>query len=397
MRQILDAAIEKKIPAIWRQAFRPFFLFGALFSALAIFVWVFSLFHKTLVSPPLGLHFWHSHEMIFGFVAAIIAGFLLTAVQNWTGLRAVNGKALIILFSVWALGRLINLVNFDLPIWFIALTQGTFWLLVIYHLIKPVWLIRQFRNLIFLPILSIFCVLDVSSYYVATQHPLLLQVLPKTSVFLVLLLMTMISGRVFPMFTANGTNTPRAKVSKGLEITTIVFTIALVTMPLIEVPFSLSAQLVAMVYLIAALLHAVRALQWKPWVTLKVPLVWSLHLSYWFIPLGLCLIGLHKLGFAVTYSAALHAITVGAISLMILAMISRVSLGHSGRPIIPAAPVKYSFLILALAAVSRITAESIQYQTLLTISALLFVFAMVLFFVNYFKILTSPRPDGRPG
>ena len=397
MRQILDAAIEEQTPAIWRQAFRPFFLFGSIFSALAVFIWVFSLFHQPIISTPLGLHFWHSHEMIFGFVAASIAGFLLTAVQNWTGLRAINNIPLIGLFSVWALGRLINLVNMGLPIWCIAAVQAMFWLGVIYCLIKPVWQIRQFRNLIFLPILSIFCMLDVSSYYVATQHPMLLTVLPKTSVFLVLLLMTMISGRVFPMFTANGTNTPRANINKSLELSTIVITILLVVLPLLEVPFSINNLLVAFFYALAAILHALRALQWKPWVTLKVPLVWSLHLSYWFIPLGLLLIALNKFGFAVTYSSGLHAITLGAMSLMILAMISRISLGHSGRPIIPASPVKYSFLLLACSALCRIAAEFVWYQSLLTVAAALYSLAFIVFIATYFNILTSPRADGRPG
>lgn len=397
MRQILDAAIEQQTPPIWRQAFRPFFLFGAAFSALAVALWVFSLLQQPLVSPPLGLHFWHSHEMIFGFVAAIIAGFLLTAVQNWTGLRAINDIPLITLFSVWALGRLFNLVDLSLPVWFIAAVQAIFWLGVIYHLVKPVWLIRQFRNLIFLPILSIFCLLDVTSYYVAIHHPLLLQAIPKTSVFLVLLLMTVISGRVFPMFTANGTNTPRANINKKLEFATIAISILLVAAPLLEVPLSLSTSFVAGLYILAAVLHALRAIQWKPWVTLTVPLVWSLHLSYWFIPLGLLLIALNKFGFAVTYSSGLHAITLGAMSLMILAMISRISLGHSGRPIIPAASVKYSFWLLALAAICRVMAEFVHYQTLLISAAVMFVLAFTVFIMTYFKILTSPRADGRPG
>lgn len=401
MLQITDLQVEQKMWPLLRQAFRPMFLLGASFSAIAMLLWILAL-AGTITLPVYGnVLVWHSHEMIFGFVAAIVVGFLLTAVQNWTGLRATHGRALGILTTVWVLGRLAFLFGANLPVWLVAGIDLLFLPLAAVLLAIPLIQVKQQRNLFFVPVLFLLTFCNALMHYGLIENRFDLQQLgSQNAVWLVTLLMAIVGGRVLPMFTANGTMTQKAEPIVWLD------RIALGSLWLIFVLniTLFSAQLpngvMALIYGICAVALAIRCLRWRIWITWRVPLLWSLHIAYLFIPVGLALFALRELGVNVSNSVAIHALTAGAMGNMILAMIARVSLGHSGRPLQPKAIMSVAFLLVVTAALSRVVLVWLLPEFSLpwyALSAAAWILAYAIYVVVYLPILTTPRPDGRPG
>lgn len=401
MLQITDLQVEQKMWPLLRQAFRPMFLLGASFSAIAMLLWILAL-AGTISLPVYGnVLVWHAHEMIFGFVAAIVVGFLLTAVQNWTGMRATHGRALGILTTVWLLGRLAFLFGANLPAWLVAGIDLLFLPLSAILLAVPLIKVKQQRNLFFVPVLFLLTFCNALMHYGLVSERFDIQQLgSQNAVWLVALLMAIVGGRVIPMFTANGTMTTKAepivwldRIGLGSLWLVFILNITLFSAQLPDV-------VMAAIYAISAVALGVRCLRWRIWITLRVPLLWSLHIAYWFIPLGLALFALRELGFNISNSIALHAITAGAMGNMILAMIARVSLGHSGRPLQPKAIMSLAFLLVAVAALSRVLLTWLVPEFSMSwfmFSAAAWILAYLIYVVVYLPILITPRPDGRPG
>ncbi len=376
--QITDLATEQKLLPLLRQAFRPMFLFGAAFSAIAMLLWGLALAGHIQLSPFANVLFWHSHEMLFGFVSAIVIGFLLTAVQNWTGLRAPHGNSLLIISLLWLSGRLLLLFGQELPLYLVAAVDLSFLPVCAYLLARPLLQVGQNRNLFFVPVLLLLTACNALMYIgVAYNRYDFIQLGSQNAVWLVTLLMAVVGGRVLPMFTANGTQTKK-----------------------VEPVLWLDRAALACLFAVAALLSALRCLRWKIWLTVKVPLLWSLHLAYWCIPLGLALYSARYAGVNISNSVALHTLTAGAMGSMILSMMARVSLGHSGRVLKPHAIMSLAFLLVLAAAISRTVliwlwpAQTMQW---LWLGVGGWVLAYTLYVLVYFPVLTTPRPDGRPG
>ncbi|WP_339878012.1 NnrS family protein [Pseudidiomarina gelatinasegens] len=401
MLQITDLQVEQKMWPLLRQAFRPMFLLGASFSAIAMLLWILAL-AGTISLPVYGnVLVWHAHEMIFGFVAAIVVGFLLTAVQNWTGMRATHGRALGILTTVWLLGRLALLFGANLPAWLVAGIDLLFLPLSAILLAVPLIKVKQQRNLFFVPVLFLLTFCNALMHYGLVSERFDIQQLgSQNAVWLVALLMAIVGGRVIPMFTANGTMTTKAepivwldRIGLGSLWLVFILNITLFSAQLPDV-------VMAAIYAISAIALGIRCFRWRIWITLRVPLLWSLHIAYWFIPLGLALFALRELGFNISNSIALHAITAGAMGNMILAMIARVSLGHSGRPLQPKAIMSLAFLLVAVAALSRVLLTWLVPELSMSwfmFSAAAWILAYLIYVVVYLPILITPRPDGRPG
>ncbi|TDG15935.1 NnrS family protein [Seongchinamella unica] len=384
-------------PGLFRLAFRPFFLGGALFSVLAVLLW------SSIVSGGTGLNvyggglWWHGHEMLFGFVAAIVVGFLLTAVQTWTGITGIKGRPLAALFLLWLCARLALVLPALVPLWLTISLDLLFLPLAAVLLSLPVIRIRQWRNIVFVPVLLAMAAANGASHVsVVRQDPALQAVAFNFMVMLVSLLITVVAGRVVPMFTANGTGTERVPPLPWLE------RLCLLSM-LLAIPAAVwmpdSPAIASLALFFAAACHGLRVLRWRTWVTLATPLVWSLHLSYWALVLGLGLLGVSRLSDSVSLSQALHVLTVGGMGLMILAMISRVSLGHTGRTLQVGPVMVVAYLSLLAALILRVSGQwwLADYRDVIIGSALLWAVAYGLFFVRYLPILASPRPDGRPG
>jgi len=399
--QITDRQKEDQITPILRQAFRPFFLFGAGFSSIAIFLWGLMLAGKINLSVYGNSIFWHSHEMIFGFAVAIILGFLLTAVQNWTGLRAPHGNTLLVLSVLWFAGRLGLLFGNELPWWLVSIVDISLLPIAALLFARMVLKVKQTRNLFFVPILLLLSICNAFMHYGLNFGDYQIQILGTYSaVFLITLLMAIIGGRVMPMFTANGTKTEKVQPRLWVERVALGSLWLIFAVYFFNLTSLVPNQLLSVLFAASAIAHIVRVIRWKIWITWRVPLLWSLHLAYWFIPLGLALFSLYYSGLVSGSSVAIHALTVGAMGGMILSMLARVSLGHSGRPLQPKLIMSGAFLLIFLSALVRVLLFLLVPQMIskwLMISTITWSLAYGIYVIVYFKVLTTPRADGNPG
>lgn len=387
-------------PAILGLAFRPFFLLSACFSALAIPAWVLLLTGELSFSPYGHSLFWHSHEMLFGFAAAVLAGFLLTAVQNWTSIPGLSGKPLGFLVALWLCARLLMIWPLIPPL-FIAIIDTSFLLAVAYCFAQPLIKTKNFRNLILVAVL----VLMASANGVSHLGPLkqqwqLSQQGMQLFIWLIVLVMTIIAGRVVPMFTANGTGTQRCTPLPLLEMSCMTSSILLVITQGLGLARLLPDAVNILLLLSAAALHLTRLIRWRFWITLKTPLLWSIHLSYLFIPIGLMAITGSYFFDSLTNVTAEHWLLAGAMANMMLAMMARVALGHTGRPLVSRPIMSLAFSALALAGVIRSLGAWLfvdQYLNSLLFAAALWCFAFALFSICYWPVLTQARIDGKAG
>ncbi len=398
--QILDSQKENAIWPLFRLGFRVFFLGGALVATVSMVLWLLLLSGGNYLPGIQNSIWWHAHEMLFGFTLAIIAGFVLTAMQNWTGIPGVRGWPLAIASCLWFLPRVL------LPIlgeknWLVMILDIAWLPLVAIFLARPVIQVRQWRNLFFVPLMVLFTVLNGLSYYAAYINDWLLsERIFITTVLAITALVTVMGGRVIPFFTSRATNTDKPIPILALEWVSL-GSIWLATFAWLLLPRSESMNMiVASLMILAAVANIVRILRWKTIPALKVPLLWILHLGYWFIPTGLLVFASALLEQTTTYSNASHLLTAGALGSVVLGMIARVSLGHSGRPLQPSKWMTVAFAIILLAGLIRgftalilptYLAESYQ------VSGSLWVLAYGLFVVFYWPVLTKPRIDGRPG
>ncbi|WP_286263495.1 NnrS family protein [Thalassotalea atypica] len=379
-------------PAILELAFRPFFLLGALFSVIALIMW--SLLLNGSISTAIygGSLWWHIHEMLFSFATAIITGFLLTAVQNWTGVPSISGKKLMWLVLLWLSARVLFFMPALVPQWFIAVIDVSFLPAVAIALGYPIVKVKLWRNLMFIPILLAMASTNIAMHVAAINNdPMLMSNASTAMVLMVTLVMTIMGGRVFPMFTANGTQTSRVATIEWLDTTTITSTVFVIfiTLGVIDI----SGAIKAILLFSCAFFHIIRVARWKVWVTLRTPLVWSLHFSYWCIPIGLIIFGLSEISPMFTHSQAIHTLTVGAMGSMILSMISRVSLGHTGRQIIVGKAMTFALVAIIFSFVVRVFGGYWleDYMEVINTAVFFWVVGYGSFFVLYLPILTKPR------
>lgn len=397
-----DNRIALAIPPIFRLAFRPLFLGGVLFSVVAMAWWTYFWAVPTHWEPYGGAVWWHGHEMLFGFGAAIVVGFLLTAVQSWTGVTGLRGAPLAVLALLWLSGRVVLGfgVMLGLPIWLAALVDVSFLLLASLAMAYPVLKAKQWRNLMFVPILFVLALLNATSHWAVINHQfnIATQALHGT-IILFSLIITILGGRVIPAFTANTTRCARKPPIKLLEITSLLSIIVLLIIAFTGFD-NVPAELLFIVSVVAALANAWRFSRWGILHSLPEPLLWSLHIAYIFIPLGFAMLALHSIGLMQNTSAALHSITVGAIGGMILGMISRVTLGHTGRQLAPPQIISLAYLFIFLAAIVRVAVPAwLPAFTLwgIAIAGVLWIFAYGIYLVFYAHMLVTPRIDGQAG
>ncbi len=378
---------------VFEFAFRAFFLLGSFTSIVALIVWLANLngtftFELSGLSPIV----WHAHEMIFGFAATVAVGFILTAVQTWTGRPTVSQKPLALLILLWCITRVCFWLNTGDSIYLGIALQSLWWLSVIFFYSRIVLAAQNRRNYLFIPLLIVMASLNIGMLWldmVNQAHSSLH--LARTAVMLFTLLMTVVGGRVIPFFTVKGANTAAIVMPKVLEHLVLIAAILAVTVFFIG-PNYISSDIFVGVMFSAGLLHFIRMLFWRTSSTFKVPLLWSLHLSYLLMAVGVFLLGVSQLSAGVQVSSALHLITIGGIGLMITSMMSRVSLGHTGRMLQPKQVISWAFLMMFAAAIVRLV---FPYYALVmegwALSVLLWIAAQVIFLLVYIPILTSPR------
>lgn len=386
---------------IARLAFRPFFLLAALFSLGAMVVWLAFWHGSILLQPQGGLMWWHQHEMLFGFGAAVVAGFLLTAVQTWTGRPSLSGGPLLGLVGIWLLGRLLLAFPMGLPAWIPAAVDLAFLPLVAAVMGVLVIRVRLWRNLMFAPVLLLLALANLAMHLgVILGRPPLIREGGYLAVLLIVALMVLLGGRVIPFFTSRRLGRAQRAPWPPLEGLALgsVLLLALLQLAVLwgaPVPDALRGGLM----LVAAAANGLRLARWDGHLTLGEPLLWGLHLSYGFIVVGLTMWALALTG-AFRVELALHALAIGGIAAMMLAMMARVSLGHTGRPIrtLPGIGVALGLMFAGallrapvLALFPRIT------HWTYSLSILFWCLAFLIFLFHYTRPLMSARVDGKDG
>ncbi|HEC26370.1 MAG TPA: NnrS family protein [Gammaproteobacteria bacterium] len=359
--------------------FRPFFLLAGVSAVLLILIWSL-LFSAVGPDTVYGTVYWHGHEMVFGYVMAVVAGFLLTAVKNWTGRQTLNGIPLLALSILWLVARLLPFFPASIPYWLVA-TIDLLFLPALAAAILPLLLkTKNYRNLIFIGIILLLTAANIVFHFgvagiLASGQAYGLY----AAVYTILLLISIMGGRVIPFFIEQGVSgdfTRKSYPAIEISASAVLLLLGILhTVGAIGIPAVIIA-------LLAAVLHLIRLSGWYVKGIWRVPLLWVLVLAYGWIIVGLFLMALAMAGlFAI--SLAFHALTIGGIGLMTMGMMVRVSMGHSGRKLVAPGLLPAAFVALNLAVVVRVFLPMLMpiesYPLLVLISALIWVFAFTIF------------------
>lgn len=379
-------------PALFSYGFRPFFLFGALWSIVAVALWLPLLsgaFSLPIVLSPIE---WHAHELIFGYVPAIVAGFLLTAVPNWTGRLPVVGTPLAALFSVWMLGRIAVLTSGLVGAVPAAVVDLSFLSLLCVVSAREIISAKNKRNFVVLGLLVMLLLANgLFHYEVATAGST--QVAIRLGIAVTITLIMLIGGRVTPSFTRNwlvrrspgNLPAPSDKLDIGVLLVSAVALAAWVAFP----DWSVSGALC----ILAASANLFRVGRWAGWRTTAEPLVVVLHIAFLFVPIGFALVGIAILSPAIlTQSGAIHGWTTGAIAMMTLAIMTRASLGHTGCSLVASPSITLIYVSAFGAALARILAAfEFNREAMLHTSVFLWVVAFATFVIVFAPLLVRPK------
>jgi len=380
--------------------FRPFFLLAGLSAMLSLLAWLWIYRSGGWPLPTLAPQYWHGHEMIFGFIGAAIAGFLLTAVPSWTGSRGFAGPPLVALVLSWLAGRVLFSLGQEVPAWVLAVGELSF-IPALVLTISPSLLRARSRNRLLLIVLALFWMTDaIFVYGMVRGDSMLSRTALLAATDIVLILITIIGGRIVPSFTGNALRASGAQISlRSTPAVERLVLLAMVAMLLGDVFLPASTLTIAVVAL-AAVLQFWRLAGWQGWRTLREPLVWVLHLAYLWLPVGLALKAVSLAGGFTWAAYWQHALGAGAAGMMILAVMTRAALGHTGRPLKAHALVAIAYATLALAVAVRVFGPALlplPYSSVVLLAGVLWVAAFGLYLAIYTPILLRPRADGKPG
>jgi uncharacterized protein involved in response to NO len=354
------AALRRRLeyagPAIFSYGFRPFFLGGAAWAALSIALWLPQYFGHIALPTAFSALDWHIHEMIYGYVAAAVAGFLLTAIPNWTGRLPVNGYPLAGLFALWLAGRVAIAGSAIWGAWLAAVIDVAFLLTFASVALEEILAGNNWRNLRVLVVLGVLIAGNIVFHLEAIERGNA-NYGTRIGISALIGLIMLVGGRIVPSFTHNwlARNNPGRMpqpFSRYDAVTIGISAIALACWMAISQSIVSGGLLI-----LAGLLQAIRHLRWAADRTLADRLVLVLHVAYAFVPIGFLLIGAATLWPSVwPRSAGIHAWTAGAVGLMTLAVMTRASLGHTGRPLTASLPTQLIYLCVLVAALTRILA-----------------------------------------
>ncbi|WP_373000486.1 NnrS family protein [Marinobacter sp.] len=372
--------------------FRIFFLSMAVLALTAIPLWIIQV--SGVINLPLAMPalFWHQHEMLFGFLSAAIAGFLLTAVCVWTQTERTHGFRLVLLWGVWLAGRLLLATGAELPYWLVQGVNLAFLPLVMVDAGWRIWQTRQKRQLMIMVVLGLLWLMQIG--FVTRLD----MAFSYGALIMAMALISIIGGRITPAFSTGwlrqrGLDGTAVKAVPALDMATV-FSLILLMASLVTGWQTVTGVLA----LLSGVLMLVRLAGWKGWLVRQEPLLWILHLSILWVPVSLFLLA-GTLFAGWPSNAWSHAAGTGAVACLILGVIARVALGHSGRPLVLPKGMVLAFVAIHLAALIRVLTafDVIPWHPGIGSSTLLWLFAFGLFLYRYTGILASPRPDGREG
>lgn len=388
--------------ALFNYGFRPFFFFAGLFAVVSVGVWLL-LFtgHADLGLQDMPAR-WHAHEMLFGYTMAAVAGFFLTVVPNWTRAKAQKGRVLMVLTALWLLGRAVMWGQGALPYGVVMAGDMLFLLGLGSVVARPLLDPQHRRQFVFVPILLGLIVANAMMHldvlgFAALEIDWGLRGL-MLGLDATLVLIAVMGGRVTPSFTSSfiGHADPSVKVkqSPALDRAVMAATWGVLVVDLVWPERWLGG----VVALLAAGLHLVRLGGWQGLRTLANPILWVLHLGYLWLVAGLALKGLADFGL-LAQTDALHALTIGGFGTMTLAVMTRASLGHTGRGMKAHALIVVAYVLVSVAALARLAVIiwPDAMVGLVLASGVAWVLAFAAFFAIYAPILIRPRIDGRPG
>jgi len=378
---------------VLRLGFRPFYLAAALFAALAIPVWVLVFLGLANWTTVLPAHLWHAHEMLFGFAAAVIVGFLMTAGKAWTGLQTPRSTALAALILLWLGARV---AAFLTPYPMYAALDLLLLPVVAFVLVRLLLRAGNRRNL---PLAGLLGLLTLANAVFHLSVLGYLNLPPVRALYAALALIVLIecvmAGRVIPAFTMSAIPGLRLKVDPQMEQATAAASVLALACWVFAPTAAISAPLLAL----AAVMQLARLAAWKPWRTRGRPILWILHLSYAWIPVGFLLLAMSLLGWTAA-SAGIHALAIGATGGLIIGMVTRTARGHTGRPLLASPLEVAAYSLVMLAAVLRVVVPMLAPQFLvasIVAAALAWSLAFALYLARYTPWLLRARIDGKDG
>lgn len=378
--------------------FRPFYLLAGVFAAGAIVLWLAIYAGAVNVTGYLSGMAWHRHEMIFGFASAVIAGFLLTAVRNWTGRSTPHGATLAALVVLWLLGRILTLTG---PSVVAAIVDVAFLPALSVAIALPIVHSANKRNMK-LPIVLAGLTAANAAYHLSAIGILsveLMSVATVAALDIIAILIAIMGGRVIPAFTRSAIRGANPRTLFPVEAAAIGTLLLIFIAGIGELWWPLPQTAWVILLAVAALAHGLRLMLWQPLCTRSQPLLWMLPAAYVWLPLSL---GLRAIGAAglIPPTAAVHAFTLGAMSALMLAMMMRSALGHTGRLLVAGRIEIAAFILIQFATLLRVVAAiaaPANYTTLVIASGLAWGGAFALFVARYGPWLCRGRIDGQPG
>ncbi len=381
--------------ALFSSAFRPFFLAAALWAIAAMALWITIL--STGMLPPSGFApvLWHIHAMLFGFVPAAVAGFLLTAIPNWTGRPPVRGALLGLLVELWLIGRIASFVSADIPPWAAIVADAAFLFALAGVIARELIVSGNRRNFPIIAPVTVLAAANLLMDLTLAGYPSLAPYGWRLGLTAVLVLVSVIGGRIVPAFTRNWLMVrkedslppppgPIDRVSLGL-----------LHAALLTWVFLPEGRLTGLALLGAGALNLWRLLRWRAAAARSEPLLVVLHVGYAWLAFGAAFLGLTLIDPVLPESAAIHSLTVGAIGTMILAVMTRVTRGHTGHELAADRVTTLIYVLVFLAAIARIAAEfaGAAYERVLVAAALAWIGAFGLFVLRYAPLLLQPRRE----
>lgn len=377
---------------LFRLGFRPFYLLAAAFAAVSVPLWIARYFGMARALTRVDLN-WHMHEMVFGFAIAVIVGFLFTAARNWTGLWTPRRGHLAALAGVWIAGRAAMLFA---PPLLAAAIDMLFLPLAAWPVYRVLQRTGSRRNYPLVGMLGLLTVLNLLFHAAALGWLAMSSITPiHAAILVVVMIESVIGGRIIPGFTANAVPGVRPVINDKRDR----ICLALTAFAALAWAVGMPAPLAGALAFAAACAHLVRLGGWSSHRTLNNPLLWILHVSYAWIPVGFFLLALAAFGY-LPASAAFHALAVGSMAGLIIGMITRTALGHTGRPLAAGGGELLMYLLVQAGAVTRLLAaiDALGSRpTMLAITAAAWSCAFVLYVAIYGPYLLKARADGREG
>jgi uncharacterized protein involved in response to NO len=380
-------------PPLFGEGFRPFFLAAGLWAPAAMALWVGHLAGWIELPTAFGPLNWHVHEMLFGFAAAAVAGFLLTAIPNWTGRMPLQGVPLIVLASLWLAGRIACALSLWTGPAAAAIADLAFLAVLLLAIGREILAGRNWRNLPMVGALSLLLAANLLFHLEALEIAPTADIGRRLGVAMLLLMISLIGGRIIPSFTRNWLAKQEAAelpAAFGIPDRVALAATALALASwVVGVPGIISGPLL----IAAGIAAAIRLARWRGLATVKEPLLVVLHLGHGWLAIGLVLLGASELTDLVPASAALHALTAGAIGTMILGVMTRATLGHTGHALTAGAGTTAIYTFITLATLARLAVWwlPVRYDLLLQLAGLAWIAAFLLFLAIYGPMLLGPR------